>query len=413
MTGTAQADRRVDPQELRLFPLHRRPRHGGLVRGTSIGHTAASLTETAGFDRKRSNSRRSRDDGIDRSIGDRRNNATVRAGAGKAPTRPRGRATPSRRAAAAARGCRPALARRGPRLGGPGRPRDRRARRRFGGLHRARAATWRGGLSRARRVRRLRGGRRVRRRIVAGRGEREQRRLSTNEAPINGRAPKASLPPGSRRPAAARSCVRPRDIDRGAEPGGPSCGGDRRGNGGRAEGGSAAGSRRSASAAELTEEGLRGLRRRAAGVAGLGVRGVRGVRGREDERRDGNEEDEEDEEDEDETVSASLRAFDDVLPAAGGRGRPAGGRAPAANRRASTRDDSSKKNAGGGGEARAPRGPGASRLAEVRGRGAGVGGARRRCEGRRRARRRACAFGTEPFVPAGARSAAPTSRRRR
>jgi hypothetical protein len=169
------------------------------------------------------------------------------------------------------------------------------------------------------------------------------------------------------------------------------------GNGGRAEGGSAAGSA-SASAAELTEEGLRGLRRRVAGVAGLGVRGVRGVRGREDERRDGNEEDEEDE---DETVSASLRAFDDVLPAAGVGDGPLVVVLPAANRRAS-----SKKNAGGGGGLghraalalrASPRCVGVVLVSE--GPDAAVKDAV--------ALAGACAFGTEPFVPTSARAAAP------
>ena len=239
-------------------------------------------------------------------------------------------------------------------------------------------------------------------RIVAERGART-RRLSTNEAPINGRAPKASLPAwlaATGRGAVAcpvlETCVGALNLAARA------AGETVAGNGGRAEGGSAAGSA-SASAAELTEEGLRGLRRRAAGVAGLGVRGVRGVRGREDERRDGNEEDEEDE---DETVSASLRAFDDVLPAAGVGDGPLVVVLPAANRRASTRDDSSKKNAGGGGGLghraalalrASPRCVGVVLVSE--GPDAAVKDAV--------ALAGACAFGTEPFVPTSARAAAP------
>ena len=249
-------------------------------------------------------------------------------------------------------------------------------------------------------------------RIVAERGART-RRLSTNEAPINGRAPKASLPAwlaatgrGAVVCPVLETCVGALNLAARA------AGETVAGNGGRAEGGSAAGSA-SASAAELTEEGLRGLRRRAAGVAGLGVRGVRGVRGREDERRDGNEEDEEDEEDEDETVSASLRAFDDVLPAAGVGDGPLVVVLPAANRRASTRDDSSKKNAGGGGGLghraalalrASPRCVGVVLVSE--GPDAAVKDAV--------ALAGACAFGTEPFVPTSARAQRrPTSRRRR
>ena len=67
-------------------------------------------------------------------------------------------------------------------------------------------------------------------------GSRQTKRLSMVERP------KRLSPPGSRRPAAARSRV-PRDVRRGAEPGGPSCGETVAGNGGRAEGGSAAGLR--------------------------------------------------------------------------------------------------------------------------------------------------------------------------
>ena len=241
-------------------------------------------------------------------------------------------------------------------------------------------------------------------RIVAERGART-RRLSTNEAPINGRAPKASLPAwlaATGRGAVAcpvlETCVGALNLAARA------AGETVAGNGGRAEGGSAAGSA-SASAAALTEEGLRGLRRRAAGVAGLGVRGVRGVRGREDERRDGNEEDEEDEEDEDETVPRAV-AFDDVLPAAGVGDGPLVVVLPAANRRASTRDDSSKKNAGGGGGLghraalalrASPRCVGVVLVSE--GPDAAVKDAV--------ALAGACAFGTEPFVPTSARAAAP------
>ena len=166
-------------------------------------------------------------------------------------------------------------------------------------------------------------------------------------------------------------------------------------------GGSASGSA-SASAAELTEEGVRGLRRRAAtDVAGLAANGRAG----EDEgrRRD------EIEKDDVETVFASLRAFDDVLPAAGVGDGPLVVVLPAASRHAATSESQRKAKPGSDGTAgglghRAALALRASpRCAGVVLVSAGPDAAVRDVV----ALAGACAFGTEPFVPTSARAVAP------
>ena len=151
----------------------------------------------------------------------------------------------------------------------------------------------------------------------------------------------------------------------------------------------------SVSAAELTEEGVRGLRRRALDVAG------RAAEGREREDETGG--------DENETVFAGVRAFDDVLPAVGVGDGPLVVVLPAANRRASTsdarrRDEKEKAGLGGGLGHRAALALRASpRCAGVVLVSAGPDAAVKDVV----ALAGACAFGTEPFVPTSARAVAP------